>query len=522
MTLQEQYNNIKSGKGAKDVFLKHAKSLFPHLIPNHYGFDATTEILFQKQILNENVVEQDIIEDKEPSYEIAFKKFLAEAKEENEKKIKADLKKTDKSVDDLKDNAYDNEDIKNADNVIFDQYLRGIYTEMSNDPELEFEKAKKTVLKNLSKDPIWYTKNSAFGIKDIGYTKDLPGTESSDTDKKNSDQMKDVKGVEKAKSNVKDNLGKKEATKTDPKGVKSMTTTPKNSKGVKKMDLPGKEKIIKLKEGLEELMNEREIHDDPLYDDYFQRGWDDYMKSAGKKKNIDPEWDPQSIRKTAYLYGWEQAEESHHTKPDTNPSGEKDNLDESRTMFPLQPGDAEKIEKAKKEGGLLNQYKDIIDVFNNKSAGYNSFPGQSIRIAISKVLGRHIDSNDADKKISLDESHLNLTNPNQTTVKKVLDFLRIGDIFDLLKKDVSKWDDYDKSNWSILSQKYEKKQANMNESSFEDKLKEMVNDILDEGPLEDADAQLAKQQADAEAKAAAIEKQRADNKMKIANANKNV
>lgn len=269
MTLQEQYNNIKAGKGAKDVFLKHAKSLFPHLIPNHYGFDATTEILFQRQILNENIVETEKVDGfgnrKKESYELEFQKFLAEAKK-NEKPIKADLKKQDKSVDNLQDADYDNTDTKNADNVIFDQYLRGIYTEMSCDDNLTLDKAKKIVLKNLTKDPIWYTKNSSFGIKNIGYTKELPGTPSADTIEKK-DKM-EVIDKSKPKSNVKDNLGKKEASKSDPKGVKSMTTTPKNSKGVKKMDMPGKEKIIKLKEGvsLNDLLNEDDIEEGALED----------------------------------------------------------------------------------------------------------------------------------------------------------------------------------------------------------------------------------------------------------------
>ncbi len=49
----------------------------------------------------------------------------------------------------------------------------------------------------------------------------------------------------------------------------------------------------------------------------------------------------------------------------------------------------------------------------------------------------------------------------------------------------------------------------------------MVSKVL-EGPLEDADAKLAKDQAAKEAEAANIEKQRADNKAKIANANKSI
>jgi hypothetical protein len=55
-TLQEQYNSIKEGKGAKDVFLKHAKSLFPNLIPNHYEFNSASKILLQRGIISENMI----------------------------------------------------------------------------------------------------------------------------------------------------------------------------------------------------------------------------------------------------------------------------------------------------------------------------------------------------------------------------------------------------------------------------------------------------------------------------------
>jgi hypothetical protein len=50
------------------------------------------------------------------------------------------------------------------------------------------------------------------------------------------------------KKNVKDTLSGSEAKTLMPKKVKEMEVTPQNSKGVKKMDMPGKEKRIKLKE----------------------------------------------------------------------------------------------------------------------------------------------------------------------------------------------------------------------------------------------------------------------------------
>jgi hypothetical protein len=250
-SLQEQYNLIKEGKStAKDVFLKHAKSLFPQYIPNHFDFELTTKILKQRSIITEGYIDlqplSDIQASPKESWENSFAKFLKEEKETEEKKIKADLKKTDKSVEDIQDNDYDQKNMKTVDNVIFDQLQRGVYTEMSKDPDQDLKKVKDKVLKNLAKDPIYYTKNSAFGLEIPGYTDKLPGANPSKSDK-----MEPV-SKEKIKSNVQDSLGKKEAaSKGTPKEVKfEMTQTSKSSKGVKKMDMPGSEKIIKLKEGM--------------------------------------------------------------------------------------------------------------------------------------------------------------------------------------------------------------------------------------------------------------------------------
>lgn len=65
-TLQEQYNLIKEGKGSKDFFMRTALRQFSNLITPTLDFDATVNILKQRQIINENVggivtkgVEQD-------------------------------------------------------------------------------------------------------------------------------------------------------------------------------------------------------------------------------------------------------------------------------------------------------------------------------------------------------------------------------------------------------------------------------------------------------------------------------
>ena len=125
------------------------------------------------------------------------------------------------------------------------------------------DELKKIVVKNLSKDPLYYTKNGEFGVKGLGYTDEAPGLgKNTQPTSKNAsilggrDEVNSDSDVVKnsliglIKKNVKDTLSGSEAKISMPKKVKEMSVTPQNSKGVKKMDMPGKEKRIKLKEGL--------------------------------------------------------------------------------------------------------------------------------------------------------------------------------------------------------------------------------------------------------------------------------
>jgi hypothetical protein len=194
-TLNEQYQLIKEGKGHKGVFLTEAKRQFPNYVRNAATFEEATTILKQKGIVNENLVGLSPIntlgESKKESYELAFKKFLEEAKdpqikakEVKEKKLKsqeedekAELKKTSKQVEDDLKHGYDHSDKKNLDNVIYGQLMKGYYAEMK-DPKNEdktMEQIRDIVLKNLEKDSTYYVKDGQFGVKGLGYTTEHPG-----------------------------------------------------------------------------------------------------------------------------------------------------------------------------------------------------------------------------------------------------------------------------------------------------------------------------------------------------------
>jgi hypothetical protein len=254
-TLQEQYNQIKQGKGNKPHFLKQARHLFPDYINQYNNYEDTVNILKSKSILSENKANLGMVSG-------GGRKDWFSLFQEN---VKAEEKKVSQQVLDKQAYAYDNKDPKNIDNLYGNTFLKGFYTEMQ-DPKNKLktpDQLKQIVAKNLGKDWNYYATNAQFGIKGIGYTDEAPGL----------GKPKDPKGkwkasgygdlnfeTEKVKANTKDSLGEKEAKTTMPKKVAEMPVAPQSSKGVGKMKLPGKPKTIKMQEGI----FDRNILDRPL------------------------------------------------------------------------------------------------------------------------------------------------------------------------------------------------------------------------------------------------------------------
>ena len=166
-TLQEQYNLIKEGKGHKDVFLKEAKSRYPNLISNVLTYDQATTILKQRSVIQEHIlggVASNL--GKKPDWFSIFDDNMNEAKK-----------------NDLNKNSYNYEDTKNVNNLNGEEFRLGVNFEMSKVIELltsanmgeYLDKARKTVAKNLSSNPLYYIENAQFGQEGIGYTEDTPG-----------------------------------------------------------------------------------------------------------------------------------------------------------------------------------------------------------------------------------------------------------------------------------------------------------------------------------------------------------
>jgi hypothetical protein len=202
-TLQEHYNLIKEGKGAKDVFLKEAKLQYPSMINNAANFTQASNILKRRSVIQENYVDLKPISSWEapakPTWETKFNNFLNEAgdkslnpivnndmkfntKEQDEKisadpKLKFEMKsggvgsyKVADSVENIESHNYDYSPVvDNINNVNGQEMLNGVYVETKYNPELTLEEAQALAVKNLAKDPLHYVKNGQFGVKDLGY-----------------------------------------------------------------------------------------------------------------------------------------------------------------------------------------------------------------------------------------------------------------------------------------------------------------------------------------------------------------
>ena len=176
-TLQQQYNLIKEGKGNKDHFLKAARNLFPEYITSGNDFTSAVHILTSKSILNESA--GGVTTGRKDWWAI-FDSNLREAVGVKDKKEYGDQNEFEKPAPevakDLESN-FDNSDEKNIDNVYGQSFLMGFYTEMQDEKNKDksVDELKQIVLKNMVKDVNYYHTEASFGVKGIGYKKDVVG-----------------------------------------------------------------------------------------------------------------------------------------------------------------------------------------------------------------------------------------------------------------------------------------------------------------------------------------------------------
>jgi hypothetical protein len=264
-TLQDQYLLIKEGKGHKGVFLSEAKRQFPDIVRNAATFNEAAASLITKKIISENVIGLGAINSpfevkKKQSFETAFESFLAEAKkkENEEEKVKAEEKKVSKPVEEDYSRNFDRKDDKNIDNLIFDQVMTGYYAEMKDPKNADktMQELKDIVMKNLQKDPIFYTKDGQFGVKGLGYTTEAPGLGT----------PKEAKGKYKSSGygDLKESVEKKFVS-----NIKDLATK-------KTTNFTQAQKIAKIAQKREEDLEDRKLRDKPLNEKAYLGAYGNY------------------------------------------------------------------------------------------------------------------------------------------------------------------------------------------------------------------------------------------------------
>jgi hypothetical protein len=298
-SIKQQYIDLKEGKMSQQNFMRNLRMTMPQYVTNVTSYGDAVKILKNKGILNETLIKQldkagleedyddymdyrdeeeaeakederidNMINQKlEDEYEEKMRQSLAAADAAIEKAEEEESGKYTTGMDQfpIREAKYKWENtsgksmyaqFKEIDNLNGQEVLIGIDYEMEQNHELSKTEAIKLVIKNLKKNPIYYTATLMAGkemteIPTIGKLK--PGSdkmrelkgEDSLVDKDNG--MKPVKDVEKVKASS--NKAKKETNKV-VKGVSLMSLVAKTVRGLQKMNATG-EKMKVVKEDLE-------------------------------------------------------------------------------------------------------------------------------------------------------------------------------------------------------------------------------------------------------------------------------
>ena len=303
-SIANQYRDLKEGRMSQANFMRNLRMTMPHYVTNTTSYNDAVKILRNKGILTENIVKQlekgievekehtkdevkaaqiaiDHLKEDPKYYTKLTKAGLEEEMDDDDAETLAMIDKIaaekageeavmaqyDENLNEAK--SWTNTDgkemyaqFKEIDNLNGQEVLIGIDFEMENNHELSKEEAAKIVVKNLKKNPTYYTATLMAGkemleIPTIG--KLIPGSDQMKSLKNEADLidkdngMKPVKGIEKIKASA--NKATKETNK--PEGTISlMSLVAKTSKGVTKMVATG-EKMKIVKEGYEDFLAQK-------------------------------------------------------------------------------------------------------------------------------------------------------------------------------------------------------------------------------------------------------------------------
>jgi predicted lipid-binding transport protein (Tim44 family) len=154
--------------------------MFPEYIAHGNDFNSAVSILKSKSLLTEAAGGVVTMNNSQPNWFSIFNTNLKEAIGVKDKKEYGDQNEFEKPAPEVaKDlaNQFDNNDPKNIDNLYGQSFLLGYLTEMWDEKNADktVGELKDIVAKNMAKDINYYHTNASFGVKGIGYTKDVVG-----------------------------------------------------------------------------------------------------------------------------------------------------------------------------------------------------------------------------------------------------------------------------------------------------------------------------------------------------------
>jgi len=288
-SIKQQYIDLKEGRMNQAQFMRNVRMSLHQYVTNVTSFNDTIKILKNKAILTEadiygiagdpeaeaerKAAGMGIKPEQTPEEKYGVNQKIDQSELNFLKKIyaKNPTDKIKQMIDDLENRMRLNEayttntsgkelysKFAEIDNLNGQEVLIGIDYEIEKNSDLTKKEAAKIVVKNLKKNPFYYTDSLLAGVEGAK-------AEYMNKFKPGSDQMKDVKGgdlvdkanamispknIEKAKASA--NKANKETNKPEA-GIKMMSLVAKTVRGVKKMDPTGeKMKKLNLKESPED------------------------------------------------------------------------------------------------------------------------------------------------------------------------------------------------------------------------------------------------------------------------------
>jgi len=283
-SIKQQYIDLREGNMTQANFMRNLRMSLPQYVTNVTSFDDSIRILKNKGILTEADITMpkdtldkiikvisDITAKNDDYHRDGYTMGFFENDGENEEGEEIPKGNSLKEAKDEKGkwtntsgkSMYDQ--FKEIDNLNAQEVITGLDWEMEKNPELSKAAAAKIVIKNLKKNPLYYTMTDLAGKEGaeaeyMGPKADVEARQMQYLEKNMGNVvdkkmgMKPVKDIEK----IKKDSDKGGETNKMEKGISLMSLIAKSTRGVQKMDATGeKMKKIAMKESFESWLSSK-------------------------------------------------------------------------------------------------------------------------------------------------------------------------------------------------------------------------------------------------------------------------